>query len=207
MKNLWLSSSLLLLTTLACSTTKYKRWTETSTGESTFQSYFNGSQPAARYKAEVSIYGKHLSGILFFKFTNDSTCHVAFVTVPGAKLFDLQLTPRTDTVYECLPQLNRPGVLKTIKNDIRTFVMLDNYDGNMLRMEDKYFKGVIWRKTTPDHIYHYYQPSGEPITRVEQLTKNFKKKVELTATDFRGSLPAQVHILGKFSLSIHLTLL
>ena len=72
-------------------------------------------------------------------------------------------------------------------------------------LKDKDFDGVIWRKSTPNNVYHFYQPRGEPITKIELLTKELKKKVELTAKDFRGSLPSTVHIRGKYTLTIHLT--
>jgi hypothetical protein len=190
----------------SCSASKYSRWKETSPGANKFTKYFDSTHSSAKYKAEVNTYGKRFSGILFLKFTNDTTCHVAFVSVPGMKLIDMVLTPKTDTVYECLEQLNKAGVLYTIKKNIRIFAMLDNYEGAMQSMTDEGFKGVIWRRYTSEEVYNYYQPFGDKITKIELLTKKLKKKVELTAKDFKDNLPSTVHIKQfNFNLSIHLT--
>ncbi len=194
-----------VLVPAGCRSAKYNRWQDAAVGDTPFAGYFNVGQTSARYKAEVSIFGKSFSGIISFKFKNDTTCRAAFITMPGAKLFDLELTPRTDTVYSCLAQLNNPAVLRTIQHNIRTFVMLDDYQGETQRLTDKEFEGTIWRRNTPDQVYHYYQPAGEPITKIELLDKKLKKKVELTAQDFKGSLPATVQIDGTYTLSIHLT--
>jgi hypothetical protein len=205
---LWLGSQCLFLFLLmfSCSGTKYSSWKLVPEKKNEFQSYFDNTHTTARYKAEVNSYGKRFSGILFLKFTNDTTCHVAFVSVPGMKLIDMQLTPKTDTVYECMDQLNKAGVIYTIKKNIRIFAMLDNFEGEMQSLNNEAFKGVLWRRYTPNEIYQYYQPSGEKITKIELLTKKRKKKVELTATDFNGNLPSTVHIKQiNFNLSIHLT--
>ncbi len=190
---------------LSCRGAKYKHWKGTAAGADTFRSYFDSTHTSAKYKAEVSIFGKNFSGIIYFKFRNDTTCRAAFITIPGAKLFDLELTPRTDTVYACLEQLNHAGVIRTIESHIRTFLMLDNYEGDPQRLTDAQFKGAIWRRSTPEHTYHFYQPTGEPITKIELLDKKLKKKSELTASHFTGSLPANVQIEGTYTLSIHLT--
>jgi hypothetical protein len=188
-----------------CRGGRYHRWEASAADQTPFAGYFNANQPSARYKAEVSIFGKSFSGIISFRFSNDTTCRAAFITMPGAKLFDMELTPHTDSVYSCLSQLSNPAVLRTIQYNIRTFVMVDDYQGEAQRLTDAAFKGIIWRRNTPDQVYHYYQPAGEPITRIELLDKKLKKKVELTAQDFRGSLPATVQIDGTYTLSIHLT--
>jgi hypothetical protein len=191
---------------ISCSTVRYNKWKPTSQGEYVFKGYFDSTHTSAKYKAEVNSYGKRFSGILFLKFINDTTCHVAFVSMPGIKLIDMQLTPKTDTVYECLDQLNKAGVLYTIKKNIRIFAMLDNFEGEMQSLNNETFKGIMWRRKTANEIYQYYQPSGEKITKIELLTKKQKRKVELAAGDFNGNLPSTVHIKQiNFNLSIHLT--
>jgi hypothetical protein len=191
---------------ISCSTTKYNKWKKVAQGENVFHTYFDSTHTSGKYKAEINSYGKRLTGILYLKFTDDTTCHVAFVSVPGMKLIDMQLTPKTDTVYQCLEQLNKAGVLYTIKKNIRIFAMLDNYKGELQLMNNEAFNGVIWRRNTENEIYYYYQPSGDKITKIELLTKKLKKRVELTADDFKGNLPSTVHIKQiNFNLSIHLT--
>jgi hypothetical protein len=204
MRNLLLSSICLLLM-LSCSTTKHGRQV-IPVGENVFHKYLDSTHTSARYKAEVNSYGKRFSGILFLKFTNDTTCHVAFVSVMGMKLIDMELTPKSDTVLFCLEQLNKPIVLSTIKKNIRIFAMLDNYEGELQCMTYEAFKGVIWRRYTANEIYYYYQPTGEKITKIQLLTKKLNKRVELTAKDFDDNLPSTVHIRQiNFNLSIHLT--
>jgi len=127
MKSLWLSS--LLIFFLSCViTSKLSKRKETS-DTTTIQNYFSNKGNTFQYKTDVTIYGKFFSGILFIKFTNDTTCRVAFTTPPGAKLFEMQLTPKTSTTFEVIKQMDRAIVIKAIQKNIRMFVMLDNFIG------------------------------------------------------------------------------
>src|SRR6478736_2070960 len=125
MRSFWLSSLCVLM--LACTASKKSQLVKTDMDQSSFKRYFEGTSTVTKYKTDVNLYGRNFSGILFFKFKNDTTCHVSMITVPGAKLFDMELTPTRDTIFDCLSQLDRDAVIKTIANNIRMFVMLDNF--------------------------------------------------------------------------------
>jgi len=206
MKSLLLSSSVVVVSFLfSCSSVKQVSGIEKDNAETTLHTYFNSSATSAKYKAEISIFGKHFSGILFFKFTNDTTCRSAFVTVPGMKLFDLQLTPQACQVNECIPQLNKKGVLATIEKNIRIFTMLDNYIGENVDILPSHDQSLLVRRFTIHGAYNFYQYQDDRIFKIEYLNKAFKKKIILTAQDFQGSLPGIVNIKNRgINLSIHL---
>ena len=201
-----LSSSLVVILFLfSCSSVKRISGIEMDRVDTILHSYFDSSATSVKYKAEISIFGKHFSGILLFKFTNDTTCRSAFVTIPGMKLFDLQLTPKTCQVYECIPQLNKPAVLATIEKNIRIFTMLDDFKGKTLNIYTNLNQDLICRKNTLKGTYDFYESKEGKISKIEYLNKKLKKKIILTAQEFQGSLPGIVNIKNRgINLSIHL---
>ena len=182
------------------------KWAITDSDPKTFKNYFNSSNTPVQYKADINVYGKFFSGILFVKFLNDTTCHVAFTTIPGIKLFEIGLTPKSDTIYACFDKMNRPVILKSIKKNIRIFVMLDNYVKDMQSFKKEGFKGVIWRNYTSTELYQFYQPEGEPINKIELRSKGFNKRIILNVKYFKGNIPSDINIKNySYNLSIHLT--
>lgn len=206
MKNLWLGSLFLWVLLVSCSPAKLSKWTEASSDGITFENYFDSTNTPVRYKADVSVYGRFFSGILFIKYFNDTTCQVAFTTMPGTKLFEMQLTPNTDTIYECFEKMNRPAVLKAIKKNIRTFVMLDNYLGAEKSYRKEDFKGILWRKYSSDNLYQFHQPENEPINKIELLSKSFNKRIVIDVNAFNGKVPSDIQIHNyNYKLDLHLT--
>gem|GEM_PF-6954619 len=202
---MWLSSLVSLLILSACVGGKRMPCNGNERAE-VIKPYFNDSTTTAKYKAEVSIFGKHFSGILLFKFLNDTTCNSVFVTIPGLKLFDLRLTSDSCHVNSCITQLNKPGVLHTIEKNIRIFTMLDNYSDTLVCMKESSYKGVIWRRNTLAGVYDFYQSPEGTVDKIEYLTKRMRKKIILRASAFNTSLPEVVIIKNeRIHLSIQLT--
>jgi hypothetical protein len=205
MKSLWLGSFLFLFLA-CCSTKKISKWTEAPGKSKVFENYFDSTNTPVRYKADISVYGRFFSGILFVKFLNDTTCHVALTSMLGTKLFEMRITPKTDTTIECFERMNRSAVLKGIEKNIRIFVMSDNFIKETQIFENEEFSGIMWRKYTPSEIYQYYQPEGGPINKIELMSKSFSKKIVLDVKSFNGSIPSDIYIKNyTFKLSIHLT--
>jgi len=204
MKSLWLSS--LLIFFLSCViTSKLSKRKETS-DTTTIQNYFSNKGNTFQYKTDVTIYGKFFSGILFIKFTNDTTCRVAFTTPPGAKLFEMQLTPKTSTTFEVIKQMDRAIVIKAIQKNIRMFVMLDNFIGETKKVENsEENKLLVYRKSTPDLIYQFYKAKEGSIIKIEALNKKYILKTGLVAKDFENGIPKDVLIKNyNFKLTLHL---
>jgi hypothetical protein len=182
------------------------KWTEASGNTKVFENYFDSTNTPVRYKADVTVYGRVFSGILFLKFFNDTTCHVAFTTMPGTKLFEMEFTPKTDTIYECFEKMNRPAILKGIKKNIRIFAMLDNYIKEVQSFKNEEFTGIIWRKYTSSELYQFYQPQDESINKIELMSKSYNKKIVLDVLNFKSNIPSDINIKNyTYNLSIHLT--
>lgn len=71
----------------------------------------------ATYTADINFYKKHISGLIIFKATDDTTKHVVFITETGFKFFDFQFTPNTFQIKYCLKSLNKKVVINTFKAD------------------------------------------------------------------------------------------
>ena len=72
----------------------------------------------ATYHTQIDFFGKHLSGLLVFKATSDTTERTIFMTETGFKFFDFEFTPATFSVKYCLPAKNKKIITKTFQRDI-----------------------------------------------------------------------------------------
>ncbi len=205
MKSLWLSSLLIIF--FSCTITSKLSKRKETLDSTAIENYFSNKDNTFQYKTDVTIYGKFFSGILFIKFIDDTTCRVAFTTPPGAKLFEMQLTPKTSNTFEVIKQMDRVIVIKAIQKNIRMFVMLDNFIGETKKVENKEAdKLLVYRKSTPDLIYQFYKAKDGPIIKIEVLNKKYILKTGLVAKDFENGIPKNVLIKNyNFKLTLHLT--
>lgn len=66
----------------------------------------------------------HLSGILFFKQLDNGNTRVVFQNEMGLNFFDFGWDINDSvTLYEMLPQLHRPAVVKLLEKDLDMFLM------------------------------------------------------------------------------------
>lgn len=72
----------------------------------------------ARFTTQIDFYKKHLSGLMIFKATNDTTERVVFMTETGFKFFDLEFTPHSSSVMYLIPSLNKRIIVKTLIRDL-----------------------------------------------------------------------------------------
>lgn len=81
--------------------------------------YFANSAIDYVYKANITVYGKELSGIFIAKKINDTTHRVVFTTEFGNKLMDFEISETDFTVNFILEELDRKIIIKTLINDFR----------------------------------------------------------------------------------------
>ncbi len=80
------------------------------------------------YKTSVDVIGKHLSGLLVFKYMPDSSTRVVFSNEMGLTFFDFGFPPGNGfTVYQVVAQLNKKALIKTLRKDFE-LVMFRNLD-------------------------------------------------------------------------------
>lgn len=79
---------------------------------------FTAPVGSARFTTQIDFYKKHLSGLMIFKATDDTTERVVFMTETGFKFFDLEFTPHTATVKYIIPSLNKKVIVNTLIRDL-----------------------------------------------------------------------------------------
>ncbi len=77
----------------------------------------------ARFTTQIDFYKKHLSGLMVFKATDDTTERVVFMTETGFKFFDLEFTPHNSSVKYIIPSLNKKIIVKTLTRDLGYLAM------------------------------------------------------------------------------------
>lgn len=79
---------------------------------------FTPAVRTARYTTQIDFYRKHLSGLMVFKATGDTTERVVFMTETGFKFFDLEFTPHTSSVRYIIPSLNKKIIVNMLTRDL-----------------------------------------------------------------------------------------
>ncbi|MCX6296560.1 MAG: hypothetical protein NTX97_10930 [Bacteroidetes bacterium] len=75
------------------------------------------------FKTNITVYGKDFSGLLVTKQMSPKDYRVIFTTELGMKLFDFEFKDTAFTLHYCVPQFNKPKLLKVIQKDIETLLM------------------------------------------------------------------------------------
>ncbi len=110
----------------------------------------------AWYRANVTVYGKQISGLLLIKNMADSAYRVVFTNEGGVTFFDFGFYDKTTTVHSVIPQLNKRIVLKTLQKDFELILGLPFRTGSLkswVRGEDIFF-GIPTKKETACFITH-----------------------------------------------------
>ena len=81
--------------------------------------YFSNPAIDYVYKANITVYGKELTGIFIAKKINDNTHRVVFTTEFGNKLFDFEISETDFKVNFILEELDRKMVVNTLVADFR----------------------------------------------------------------------------------------
>jgi len=112
----------------------------------------------------------HLSGILFFKQMDDGNTRVVFQNEMGFTFFDFGWDKNDSVkVYDILPQLNKPAVVKLLEKDLNLFMMrgLDKQSEALFeKNNDTYYRFTL-RKG-----YAYYIEKDGKLIRIENAGKH-----------------------------------
>lgn len=206
-RNLWLSSMLLVFIG-SCAKKNIQNFTTVDCVDKVYWKLFDVKHTNHQYKTEVTIYGKYFSGILFLKQVNDTTCRAAFTTVPGAKFFELLITPLKDSVIYTIPQMSNPAVVTAIAKDIRTFALLNKFVTEPICLKQNKVEGEIVERKTKQEVYRYcYNNNYSKLSQIQVLSDKMKTK---TIFDFAYAtdtfIPNDVLISHfNFKLKIHLS--
>jgi hypothetical protein len=193
MRNLLLSSLLVLLLT-ACKLGHYGKLKKTGDASPPPGSIFGDNFNSFLFKTNITVYGKDFSGLLVTKQMAPQDYRVIFTTELGMKLFDFEFKDTSFTLHYCVPQFNKPKLLKTIQEDIRILLMNDLKDKAFDKLEDK--KGLYTvLRAREGKLYNYYfiEKSSNHLVKIEHSKKRVKKII-FTLGNYQNDFPNDVLI-------------
>jgi hypothetical protein len=191
MRNLLLSSFFILLLS-ACHPGGYSKLSKNSSTGPTPKPLFGENFNSFLFKANISVYGKELSGLLVTKQLAPGDFRVIFTTEMGIKLFDFQFKDTSFTLHYCIPQFNRPKLLKVIRQDIETLLMNDK-DPVYEQLSDPATNTTVFRKKDKEHYLYYFQDKNGQLQRIERGSKR-SQKVIYHLREYKENFPSSIFI-------------
>lgn len=160
------------------------------------------------FKTNITVYGKDFSGLLVTKQMSPQDYRVIFTTELGMKLFDFEFKDTSFTLHYCVPQFNRPKLLKTIQQDIEILLMNNLKDKKFDIYPDKDFKYTIAKLQTGS-FYNYYYTTADTRQLFKIVhSKKRRKKTIFTLNNYANNFPSNILIKHcDIKLKIELNLL
>ncbi|HET6225611.1 MAG TPA: hypothetical protein VFF27_04975 [Bacteroidia bacterium] len=207
MKNLLLSSFLAFFLS-ACSFGHYKRLSPATADSTSLHSIFGDHFNSFLFKTNIHIYGRDFSGLLVTKQLKPSDYRVIFTTELGMKLFDFEFTDSAFTVQYCVPQFNRPALLKTIQQDIEIILMTRLKNQPLQAFTDKQNEHLVVRQAVGKFSNYYFtDKKNKQLVKIEHA-KGQLKKTTFDLSNYSEDIPGLIQIQHHdLKLKIELALL
>jgi hydroxymethylpyrimidine pyrophosphatase-like HAD family hydrolase len=145
------------------------------------------------YKANITVYGKSLSGLFIAKKINDSTHRVVFTTEFGNSLMDLEIGPESFKVNSIVEDLDKKIILKTLKNDFRLILANKHF------IRNEYENGqekVYQSKDGSRFNFLFADKKAEQLHKIVRASR-FKEKVIVSFTSTNGQLAETIYVKHK----------
>lgn len=208
MKNLLLSSFIALIAT-GCTLGHYGKLQKLAEETKTYpKSIFGDNFNSFLFKTNITVYGKDFSGLLVTKQMSPQDYRVIFTTELGMKLFDFEFKDTAFTLHYCVPQFNKPKLLKTIQQDIEMLLMNNLSEKHFETYTDPKDLFVIHKLKT-DNAYNYYftEKATQHLVKIEH-SKKHTKKIIFTLNNYINDFPNNILIKHyNIKLKIELNLL
>jgi hypothetical protein len=156
-----------------------------------------------RYRASIDVLDKHLSGILIFKTTEDSSIRVVMINEMGATFFDMSFTNSDYTFNSIMESLDKKAVKRTFAKDLGMLLYRGIFKSNSSkRTTNNSFEVKLKRKGTVK--YHLGAACNQFIS-IENFGK--RKKVvsinnEFNEQDFSPSHIFVQHHTVRFTIQL-----
>lgn len=197
MKNLLLSSFLLLVLS-SCNFGHYGRLKEPPTGYTPVafvpKPIFGDNFNSFLFKTNLTVYGRDFSGLLVTKQMSPKDYRVIFTTELGMKLFDFEFKDTAFTLHYCVPQFNKPKLLKVIQKDIEVLLMNDISTKKFNFLFQPKDSSYVYR-SNEQHLQNYYFVDGNSavLEKIEQAKKR-RKKTTFTLSNYENGFPGNIVI-------------
>lgn len=191
--NRFLSNSFLLIVLISCSSMpKMDGYREVSVegNEIALNPYFSDATKDHIYKAQISIYGKKLSGIFALKKINDTLQRAALMSEFGTTLLDVSYGKTYSKLNFCMEELQKKYILNTLIEDFRLLTISERNVEKIFRKEETQ---VLKSPVGNDFVYYFFE--GNPPTLVKLIkTGKRNKKVSVYFQEIHQNRPRKIVI-------------
>lgn len=170
MKLLLTISVFLVLVLTSCSTNKVLHdYTNVPLENTSLEiPYFTNPEIDYVYKANITVYGKELTGIFIAKKISDNTHRVVFTTEFGNKLMDFEISETDFKVNFVQEELDRKIIINTLVNDFR-LLLRSHYDisEQFLNNENNVYKALDNEKMN----YLFFSKLTNKLSKIVHASK------------------------------------
>jgi hypothetical protein len=175
MKLLLRISSILILFLSSCATNKVvKDYKAVPLEKSSLEvTYFSDPTIDYVYKANITVYGKELTGIFIAKKINDTTHRVVFTTEFGNKLLDFEIFETDFKVNFILEELDRKMLINTLVTDFR-LLLRSHYDIIDQHENDE---NIVYSALDKSRVNYLF--ISKSTNRLSQIVHSSKRKEKI----------------------------
>lgn len=175
LKNLYLSSLLILLTSCAIPL-KYKLAEQRKITATDAQPLVS-SEISMLYKTQIFLFNKYYTGMLLHKQTDSTTSHLVFVTELGMKMFDIEIKKDSLKMVYCFAPMNTQKITNLLENDMGLILLyqLLNKSGKIY-LNKKERKNLYVTRENNKKYFYYTQANSNRIAKSLVKGKLFTKQ-------------------------------
>lgn len=207
MRNLLLSNFIILLLS-GCTFGHYGRLVQTKNVSSKLPSLkpiFGDNFNSFLFKTNISVYGKDFSGLMVTKQMSPKDYRVIFTTELGMKLFDFEFQDTLFTLHYCVPQFNKPKLLKVIQKDIEILLMNNITSKETIDYSDKTGKCNVQKiNNDKNSDYYFTEISSKHLVKIEHSKKRIKKSSYILS-NYQNDFPSNI-LIKHYDLKIKIEL-
>lgn len=189
----FLSFSFLVLTLSSCgSLPDMEGFQEIPTEKAAmaYNPYFSETHKAHLYKAQITVYGKELSGIFAIKRMKDTLWRAALMSEFGSTLLDISFNESYSEVNYSIKQFDKKFIISTLIEDFRLLVLPKRKVIKKYEIEDRI---VLKTKGRNGFVYAYFEKKPHRLIKLTR-TNARKKKASVYFSNFKEEQPKTIKI-------------
>ena len=202
-KILFLIISFLLVTSLnSCGTNPIKQLNEVAVvNENRIAPYFLSKDIDYVYRANITVYGNDLSGIVVIKKINETMHRVVFTTEFGNKLLDFEISEKDFKVNSIVDELDRKILINTLKTDFRlllknSYVIQQQYDNSASK--------VYLTEEDSRNNYLFISKADNKLNKIVNATKR-KERINLFFTSENNIFATKI-VIQHYNIKLRIEL-
>ncbi len=163
--------------------------------------YFSNKETDYLYKAQISIYGNDISGILIIKKISENNHRVVMTTDFGNKMLDFEISQKHFKVNYLVPDLDREMVKKFLEKDFR--MLLNEKYTVSEGFENQNFK--IYTSKTGDEKYYLFKEKNSDLLKKIIFTEGGKEKINFSFEAKNPIFADEIELIHKdFKIKINI---